>query len=310
MRIEDALGRFTTQLRADGRSPHTVKQYERHVRALGRWMSDRGIRDDVAAVDHESVAAFLTSPAVERRADGGPRKATSANAIRSSLRGFFRYAHEAGHLTTDPTVLVRPARCSSRPTRGLTAAEQRALLCVLEGTAAESSDTLAPRDRAAVNLMLAVGLRIGTLLALDVDDLRPASGALELRAMKGGRADCVPVPGDVMDLLVELAAGRGSGPIFLGRGGERLGRRQFDRRLKHWGRQAGLERPLHAHALRHCVGQRIFDETGCVLSVAAVLRHASVASSARYARVGAERLREIVGRSWEGTTPTAAAACS
>ena len=34
MTIDDALSLFLVQLEADGRSPHTIEQYRRHVRAL------------------------------------------------------------------------------------------------------------------------------------------------------------------------------------------------------------------------------------------------------------------------------------
>ena len=37
MQMGEALDHFLVQLRADGRSRHTVSQYERHVRLLSRW---------------------------------------------------------------------------------------------------------------------------------------------------------------------------------------------------------------------------------------------------------------------------------
>ena len=40
--IADALPRFLIQLEADGRSPHTVAQYRRHVRLFARWCADVG----------------------------------------------------------------------------------------------------------------------------------------------------------------------------------------------------------------------------------------------------------------------------
>ncbi len=42
MTIEDALSRFLIQLDADGRSPHTLAQYRRHLRTLARWAADVG----------------------------------------------------------------------------------------------------------------------------------------------------------------------------------------------------------------------------------------------------------------------------
>ena len=62
MTIDDALQRFLLQLGADGRSPHTIGQYRRHVRVLAAWWRDVGHSGDVSAIAHEDIARFLSSP--------------------------------------------------------------------------------------------------------------------------------------------------------------------------------------------------------------------------------------------------------
>src|SRR5262245_39379087 len=85
MRVSEALDRYVVQLEADGRSPHTVKQAQRHVRLLITTMGDV----DVATVKPEDVARFLASDAVAKTEDGRARRPSSANAMRSSVRTFF-----------------------------------------------------------------------------------------------------------------------------------------------------------------------------------------------------------------------------
>lgn len=41
MRIAASLARFLVQLQADGRSPHTIAQYERHVRRFAAAFTPR-----------------------------------------------------------------------------------------------------------------------------------------------------------------------------------------------------------------------------------------------------------------------------
>ena len=96
MRVEEALAKYVVQLRADGRSGHTVRQYERHVLLLARWMGEAGMADDVCALTHEEVARFLTSAAATTRPDGRPKRATAMNALRSSVRTFFGYLAATG----------------------------------------------------------------------------------------------------------------------------------------------------------------------------------------------------------------------
>src|SRR5262245_23623568 len=106
MNLEEALSRYLTQLRADGRSPHTQAQYRRHLSLLGEWLRERGHSGDVEAIDHETLAAFLSSDLARKRSNGKTKKATSANALRTSLRTFFKYAHEAGYARSNPARLI------------------------------------------------------------------------------------------------------------------------------------------------------------------------------------------------------------
>ena len=93
MDIEEALTKYRVQLVADGRSPHTLEQYERHVRLLHRWLVAEGHSDSLDTITHETLAAFLANDVTRHRPDGKPKRATTMNALRTSLRMFFDYAH-------------------------------------------------------------------------------------------------------------------------------------------------------------------------------------------------------------------------
>src|SRR5262249_14231543 len=88
MRIHEALEQFVLQLEANGRSPHTVAQYRRHIGAVARWLAPT---DDLRYVDHQTIARFLGSPEARSRPDGKPKRATAVNALRGSLKNFFGY---------------------------------------------------------------------------------------------------------------------------------------------------------------------------------------------------------------------------
>jgi len=86
MTIEEALERFLTQLRADGRSRHTLGRYERHVRLLSAWARDVRHTGVVGDLSHEDLARFLASPEASTSAHGGAKRQTSVNALRTSVR--------------------------------------------------------------------------------------------------------------------------------------------------------------------------------------------------------------------------------
>ena len=55
MRLQAALARFLVQLRADGRSPHTVAQYARHVQRFATWLDDHGVDDELSESHPEHI---------------------------------------------------------------------------------------------------------------------------------------------------------------------------------------------------------------------------------------------------------------
>lgn len=291
MTIDEALARYETQLSADGRSLHTKEQVRRHVGMLARWLASSGHPADVDAVRHELIARFLASDVVQRRVDGRPRKPGSANAIRSSLRTFFGFVHAAGYVPLNAAALVRRARCGAPPPRALSDDDRDRLLAALATVSTEAER----RDRALFATLLTAGLRIGSALAADVEDLDPVAGELRLRHMKNATEDVVYLPAETVTLLADHLAGRASGPLFPAEDGGRLGARQAHRRLALWARRAGIARTISPHALRHTFATRVYRRTGDLLVTARALCHRSIASTAMYARTDHQHLRSIVG---------------
>ena len=66
------------------------------------------------------------------------------------------------------------------------------------------------------------------------------------------------------------------------------------RRLEEIAVEAGIERQIHPHMLRHTFALAVYARTGDVLVTARALCHRSVASTAVYARPNAAQVREAV----------------
>ncbi len=229
MQIQGALEAYVLQLEADGRSQHTIAQYRRHVRMFGDWLGPREIEN----IEPQDLARFLSSSRVREKHAGGPRKATSANAIRTSLRCIFAYVAGAGLIARDPARLVRRARCSPPQPRSLSVDEEARLLAVLRGET--------ERDRMLFTLMLRCGLRLGSAVGLDVEDVDLERGELVIRA-KGDRTEIVFVPRSIREELGRLLADGTSGALFMNQLGQRVStrhaRRVFSRALE----RSGIDR--------------------------------------------------------------------
>jgi len=286
MEILDALARFEIQLEADGRSSHTIYQYRRHVRLFAVWARDVGLSGDVSEITHEEMARFLSSPVAKTRPDGSLKRATSCNALRTSLKCFFGYLHEAGYLRQNPARLVRRAICGTPPPRAISEADATKLLQTL----ASAFSPAGRRDHALFHLMLATGIRIGSAVALDVEDVDLGSGDLWLRSTKGNRPERVYLGAAIHEHLREFIGSRTSGPLFQARDGRRLSLRHVQRRFEEWVEKAGITVKVSVHGLRHGFASRLYESSGDLLLVKEALRHRSITATIIYARVSEQRL--------------------
>src|SRR5262245_31835261 len=236
MQILKALDAYVLQLQADGRSAHTIAQYQRHIRLLARWWTGRRRRDRVEDLTHEDLAEFLVSDAARLRPDGQPKKATATNALRSSLRSFCAYLHAAGIAPRNAAALVRRARCSSPPPRALGRDDCRRLMSALAG-----AQTFAGRrDHALFALMLGTGMRLGAALSLRVEEIDWDGRQAYVRRDKGDQPAFIELPASVIRTLRQHLAGRTEGAVFAGAGGAALCARQARRRLQLVAAQAGV----------------------------------------------------------------------
>lgn len=290
MQLDAALHGYEVQLAGDGRSEHTIRQVLRHVRALAGWLAAQQHSCAVDEITHEDVARFLSSDSVRQRADGGPRKASSANAIRSSVRAFFAFLHGAGYATENAARLVRSARTRAPGPKALSDVDAAKLLAVL----AEATTAIERRDRAMFLVMLRAGLRLGSALGLDVSDVDFSARELALRTLKGGGEASAVLPDDVAAILREHIGARTSGPLFVGTDGARIGARHARRRLAEWAKRAGVA-SIHPHALRHTFGQGLYMRTRDVVLVANAMCHRSITSSQVYVRADREAVRRAIG---------------
>ncbi len=233
-------------------------------------------------------------------AECAPRKVGSAKYIVCGLRSLLRYLYVAGHVEGQLDAAVPSAagwRLAGVPIAfGL--AEVARLLA-----SCDRRTTFGRRDYAVLTLLARLGLRAGEVATLQLGDIDWRAGEIVLRG-KGRREERLPLPTDVGEALAGwLRRGRPrceSGTVFtrvraphgpLTSGGVSAIVRAACGR-------AGL-RELSAHRLRHTAATEMLRAGASLPEVGQVLRHASVLTTAIYAKVDHDRLRGLALR-WPG----------
>ena len=84
-------------------------------------------------------------------------------------------------------------------------------------------------------------------------------------------------------------------PLFRGQSEGRLGARQIQLRFARWFEEAGIDRPVSLHSLRHTFATRLYEKTGDLHLVQRALGHRQITTTEVYAKVSDESLRRAAG---------------
>jgi len=151
------------------------------------------------------------------------------------------------------------------------------------------------RDHALVCFMLLTGCRLAETAALDITDIDLNARVATLRTTKGGDPDRVMISPRLAKILAAHVGTRRDGPLFMAHG-RRLSTRQIQRIVTARVQEAGIDKSITAHSLRHSFATRLYNATGDIRLVQQALRHSHVSSTELYAQVEPARWRRAVAK--------------
>jgi site-specific recombinase XerD len=158
-RLADLQRSFLRHLRAEGRSPNTLRLYGQAVTFFSRWLESEG---RTATLDELNGAAIREWLAVLSDTH-------EPGTVKIRYRGLFRFCGwlvEEGELTDHPMTNLSPPTLKMKPVPVISDDELVALLKACNGK--EFADR---RDEALIRLLLDCGVRISEACGLSVGDL-------------------------------------------------------------------------------------------------------------------------------------------
>jgi integrase/recombinase XerC len=290
--LADAAEGFTRHLQLErGRSPHTVRAYAADVALLLQHASRLGA-ESPADIDLSVLRSWLA-----RLRSGGAARTTLARRG-SAARVFTAWAFRRGLMPGDPGALLATPK-GHRPLPDVLQPEEAGRL--VDGISGDTPEDL--RDRLALELLYATGIRVSELCGIDVDDVDRSRRVVRVLG-KGNKERTVPygVPAETA-LDAWLTRGRpswavpGSGAALLlgARGGRvdpRAIRTVVHRRLA----DVPGAPDLGPHGLRHSAATHLLEGGADLRTVQELLGHATLATTQIYTHVSVERLRTTYER--------------
>jgi integrase/recombinase XerC len=274
---------FLAQLEVERRlSKHTSAAYRRDLALLLGFCQEQSITD-WDALHLEQMRAFIA--AQHRRGLAPP----SLQRLLSACRSFFRWQLRTGTLKVDPSTGLRAPKATRKLPKVLDADEVAQLVEVPVEAPIDA------RDRAMLELFYSSALRLSELCALRWRDLDLAEGLVRVLG-KGGKTRVVPVGRHARQALGELLAatrGKAGDPVFPGRGGEPIGARAVQKRIKLLALKQGIHKNVHPHLLRHSCASHVLESSGDLRGVQELLGHADIATTQIYTHLDFGHLAKV-----------------
>lgn len=276
---------YLQTLRAADRSASTQRAYASDVDQFIAWSYDQHVREP-AQVSKNVLRAYLTAMTVR-----GDQRSSIARR-RASLRSYFAWLVERGHLTDNPAARI----AAPRPVTPLpTVVVREQLDALLDDDWGE--DPWAVRDRAICEVLYGAGLRVSELCGLDESSVDFAQGLVRVMG-KGRKERIVPLHRRGLDAVrLWLDDAREDvvrphsppGALFLNRRSNRLGARDVRRILD----SRVARGHVHPHALRHTYATHLLEGGADLRVVQELLGHESLTTTQLYTHVSKSRLQKI-----------------
>ncbi|SJM95251.1 site-specific tyrosine recombinase [Crenothrix polyspora] len=284
---QQLLDNFFRQLTVEqGASPHTLKSYQRDIKQLMRYCSDKAIQNwpDVKQSDIRYHIASRYRLGISGK---------SLQRELSAIRSFYNYLLKHNETDSNPAHYVKAPKPVRKLPKTLDVDQITGLL------EAETSSHLESRDVAVFELFYSSGLRLSELVALDVNDIDLLDHSLMVRAGKGGKARLLPVGSKAISTLMTWLSLRPKiakdfeTALFVSHKGTRLGQRSIQARLKQWCQKKGIAEHVHPHMFRHSFASHLLETSQDLRAVQELLGHSDINSTQIYTHLDFQHLAKV-----------------
>ncbi|WP_346354635.1 tyrosine-type recombinase/integrase [Azotosporobacter soli] len=274
----ELIRRFVTYLHLEkNASPHTVLNYQADIRQFLEFMQ-------VQEVVGEVIFRTVTPMVIRAYQAEMQRKAYSTRTIArriTSLRSMYRFFCREGIMDDNPFLAVRAPRFEIKAPALLTQQEIEEMLALT------GPDAIGLRDRAALELLYAAGLRVSELTGLTLVDLELQAGYVLIYG-KGTQERMVPIGSAARAAIAAyLTQGRPmliaknsecrQERLFLNSRGGSLSDRSIRRIVNRYVKELAWDKKVNPQMLRHSFAAHLLQAGAPAEAVQLMLGHTSMA---------------------------------
>ncbi|MDQ0161456.1 site-specific tyrosine recombinase XerD [Aeribacillus alveayuensis] len=289
--MEDQIQDFIHYLMVErGLSNNTIVSYQRDLKSYAAYLKEKANIVQVNDIGRVHILQFL-----KHLKDGGKSSKTIARHI-ASIRSFHQFLLREKVANEDPSVHIETPQVERKLPNVLSLSEVEKLLETPKRTS-----PIGFRDKAMLEVLYATGIRVSELIQLNVSDVHLLMGFIRCYG-KGKKERIVPI-GDKAAMALQEYIDKGRSKLikekhrtealFLNHHGKRMTRQGFWKNLKKIAREAGIQKELTPHTLRHSFATHLLENGADLRAVQEMLGHADISTTQIYTHVTKTRLKDV-----------------
>jgi len=268
---------------------NTIVSYERDLKAYVKYIKTVENVQSINGIGRIQIVHFLG-----HLKEQGKSSRTIARNI-ASIRAFHQFLLREKVAEQDPSVHIETPQLERTLPKVLNLQEVERLL-----EAPMLTTHYGLRDKAMLELLYATGIRVSELIGLNLDDAHLTMGFVRCIG-KGNKERIIPLGRTAATAIQEyLDKGRPQfiknqreESLFVNHHGRRLTRQGFWKILKGLTKEAGIEKDLTPHTLRHSFATHLLENGADLRAVQEMLGHSDISTTQIYTHVTKTRLKDV-----------------
>ena len=288
MKWSEGIQAFKSYLLLErGLSENTVVNYVYDVQKLVAYFETNNIPIGPTKVSPSDFLQFIYEAAKEV-------KPSSQSRLLSGLRTFFDFLIIEGLRSSNPVTLVEPPKIGSVLPVTLSTSEFEKLL-----TSFAEDRPVDIRNAAILEMLYSCGLRVSELVNLRCSDLFFEEGLIKVVG-KGNKERFVPIGRIGQEsvrryLSIRVEGKKGfSDILFLNNRGTKLTRNMIFIIVRKGAENAGVEKTISPHSLRHSFATHLVENGADISSVQQMLGHCSITTTERSLHMSKKHLQQTL----------------
>ena len=287
--MKELLDEFLNYLSVErGLSKNTIASYRMDIASFLNHLESKGV-NDIERIKRDDITSYMMYL---------KDKGLSGNSISRALvaiKMFYKFLAQERFIKDDVASILESPKLIRPLPNVLNTAEVEKLL-----QAPDKGEWMGIRDKAALELMYATGMRVSEIVDLTTSTLNLDMGFIKCRG-KGDKERMVPVGSKARDSISRyiqkvrptLLKNRTDNHLFLTRLGKRVSRQSFWKMIKRYAKRARIKKEITPHTLRHSFATHLLERGADLRVVQEMLGHADIATTQIYTHINKDRLKSI-----------------